>query len=108
MSVRSSERLQELQKYMRALHCPTRWVIIDFIGRGGRETREIYEHLLARGERMSPSGLYYHLAELKSAGIVDVAEYREEGGGAPRKVWKLKTEKIVIDLLEGEGGKKGV
>jgi len=93
---------------MRALRCPTRWAIIDFIGRGGRETKEIYEHLLARGKRISPSGLYYHLAELRSASIVDVAEYREEGGGAPRKVWKLKTEKIVINLLEREGGKKDV
>jgi hypothetical protein len=29
-----------------------------------------------------------------------VASYREVGGGTPEKVWKLKTRRIVIDLLE--------
>lgn len=46
------------------------------------------------------SGLYYHLSELHRAGIIEVAEYREVGGGAPEKVWKLKKKRIVIDLLE--------
>jgi DNA-binding transcriptional ArsR family regulator len=95
-----------MQKYMRALHCPTRWLIIDFIGEGSRSTKEIYAHLSEGGDGLTQSGLYYHLSELKNAGIIDVAEYREESGGAPQKVWQLRTKKIVIDLLDG--GKKNV
>ena len=52
---------------------------------------------------MGKSGLYYHLSELKSAGIIEVAGYVEEGGGAPEKVWKLRMKRIVIDLV----GRKG-
>jgi hypothetical protein len=26
--------------------------------------------------------------------------YKEEGGGAPEKIWKLKTREIKIDLLD--------
>ena len=58
--------------------------------------------MIRRGENLTKSGLYYHLSELKDAGIIEVAEYIEEGGGAPEKVWKLKTKKIVIDLIEKE------
>jgi len=42
--------------------------------------------------------------ELKNAGIIEVAGYIEEGAGAPEKVWRLKTKKIVINLLETEEG----
>jgi len=53
---------------------------------------------------MSASCLYYHLSELKKAGIIAVAGYKEEGGGAPEKIWRLKSRRIVIDLLEtGKG-----
>ncbi|MDP0919955.1 hypothetical protein Q6272_33500, partial [Klebsiella pneumoniae] len=56
---------------------------------------------LGLGDGMSMAGLYYHLSALKEAGIVEVASYREvKGGGTPEKVWRLKTRKIVIDLLE--------
>ena len=51
------------------------------------------------GESISKSGLYYHLSEMKKAGIIELAEYREVGGGAPEKVWKLKTKEIRINLL---------
>jgi len=89
-------------KYIRALHCPTRWTIIRFIGEGKRGTKEIFGFLTANGERLTPSGLYYHLSELRAAGIIEVVGYREEGGGAPEKIWKLKTRTIVIDLLAEE------
>lgn len=88
---------------MRVLHCPTRWLIIDFIGEGAKSTKEIYEHLIENNEKLTPSGLYYHLSELKNGKIIEVAEYKEEGGGAPEKVWRLKKKKIVIDLLKSEG-----
>lgn len=51
---------------------------------------------------MTKPGFYYHISELKRSGIIDVAQYREEGGGAPEKIWKLKIRKIEFDLLEGD------
>jgi hypothetical protein len=30
---------------------------------------------------------------------LELAGYREEGGGAPGKVWRLKVKEIKIDLL---------
>ncbi|RLF44336.1 MAG: ArsR family transcriptional regulator [Thermoplasmata archaeon] len=92
----------KFRNYLRALRFRTRWLIIEYIGNRKKSTEEIYNHLLRNGEKLTKSGLYYHLSELKNAGIIEVAEYIEEGGGAPEKVWKLKTKKIVIDLLEKE------
>ena len=92
-----------LRKYIRALHCPTRWAIIRFIGEGKKGTKEIYDYLVENGEKLTSSGLYYHLSELKNAGIIEIAEYKEKGGGAPEKIWKLKKKSIVIDLLSEDG-----
>lgn len=86
-------------KYFRALHCPTRWAIIRLIGEGTKSTNEIFEGLEKVGESISRSGLYYHLSELEDNGIIELAEYREVGGGAPEKVWRLKTREIRINLL---------
>ena len=91
-----------LRNFVKALRFPTRWLIIECIGEGSKSTKEIYDYLIKRGEQLTKSGLYYHLSELKNAGIIEVADYIEEGGGAPEKVWKLKMKKIVIDLLETE------
>ena len=91
-----------LMKYIRVLHCPTRWMIIQFIGEGKKSTKEIYNYLVKNGENLTSSGLYYHLSELKNAGIIEVMEYKEEGGGAPEKIWELKKKAIVIDLLSKE------
>ncbi len=90
----------KLRNFVKALRFPTRWLIIECIGDGKKSTGEIYRYLLEKGEKITKSGLYYHLSELKNAGIIEVAEYIERGG-APEKVWKLKARKIVIDLLEG-------
>jgi DNA-binding transcriptional ArsR family regulator len=103
----NTEKFSRLQKYFRALHCPTRWTIIRLIGEGTRSTNEIFDGLKEAGEDLSRSGLYYHLSELEEAGIVELAEYREVGGGAPEKVWRLKTKEIrfnlLTDLPEGTG-----
>ena len=61
---------------------------------------EIYNHLIKKGEQLTKPGFYYHRSELKNADIIEVAEYIEEGGGAPEKIWRLKTKKIIIDLLK--------
>ena len=88
------------QKYFRALHCPIRWKIIGIIGEGEKGSGEIFDELKRVGEDLARSSLYYHLSELEKAGIIELAEYREMGGGAPEKVWRLKTTEIKINLLE--------
>jgi DNA-binding transcriptional ArsR family regulator len=93
------KKFSKFQRYFRALHCPTRWTIIRLIGEKRRSTNEIFEGLKEEGEDLSKSGLYYHLSEMEEAGIIELAEYREVGGGAPEKVWKLKTKEIKINLL---------
>lgn len=95
-------KLLKFRQIALALRFPTRWQIIEFIGEGARSTGDIYEYLLEDGEELSKSGLYYHLSALKKASIIEVAQYIEEGGGAAEKVWKLRTGKIVFDLLKGE------
>lgn len=70
------------------------------IGNGKKSTAEISRGLRETGETLSRSGLYYHLSELEEAGIIELAEYREVGGGAPEKVWKLRTKEIKINLLK--------
>ncbi len=91
----------KLRNIVRALRFRIRWLIIEYIGESSRSTKEIYNYLIEKGEKITMSGLYYHLSELKNAGIIEVAGYKEEGGGAPEKIWKLKTKRIVIDLVEG-------
>jgi len=85
----------------RSVHCTVLQGgrVIRCIGEGERSTREIFEEL-GLGEEISLAGLYYHISALKEAEIVELASYREDRGGAPEKVWRLKTRKIVIDLLE--------
>lgn len=87
---------------MRALHCPKRWKIIDFIGNGKKTTTEIQEYLLQENENIKGSNLYFHLSELKKSGILEVSNYLEKGGGAPEKVWKLKKTKIIINLMKND------
>lgn len=88
-----------LRKYGKALRFRTRWTIIEFISNEKKSSTEIYRHLVEQGKKLSKSGFYYHLNELKKAGIIEVAGYIEEGGGAPEKLWQLKTKKITINLL---------
>jgi len=90
----------KFQKYFRALHCPVRWRIIGVIRDGEKSTGEIFEELRKSRESLSKSGLYYHLSELEKAGTIELAMYREIGGGAPEKAWRLKTKEIKISLLD--------
>lgn len=86
----------------KVLHCPTRWAIIDIIGEGEKRTDEIMDDLRKREYDLTRPGLYYHLTELKEAGIIEVADYVEEGRGAPIKSWRLAMRKIEIDLVPEE------
>ena len=89
----------KFHKYFRALHCMIRWNIIKIIGEHEKGTGEILEGLRKMGETLAQSSLYYHLSELEKTGIIEQSSYREEGGGAPEKLWKLKTREIKINLL---------
>jgi len=93
-------KARRVQRYIRALHCPTRWEIIRIIGDAEKGSGAILDGLKEAGESLARSSLYYHLSELEAAGLIELARYREEGGGAPEKVWRLKTREITIDLLE--------
>ena len=89
-----------IRKFGKALRFRTRWTIIEYIGNGQKSSKEIYKYLIKKGKKLTKPGFYYHLSELKNAEIIEVAEYLEEGGGAPEKIWKIKTKRIVIDLLK--------
>ena len=91
--------VMKFQKYFRALHCMTRWKIIKIIGEKEKGSGEILEELEKMGETLAKSSIYYHLSELEKTGIIEQSRYREEGGGAPEKLWRLKTREIKIDLL---------
>lgn len=93
--------LTEITKYARALHCPTRWRIIELLSAGPAATSKIASRIKRGGRGMGRPNLYYHLSELQEAGIIEVAEYREEGRGAPEKVWRLAIDKLIINLKEG-------
>ena len=92
------KEFKTFQKYVRVLHCPIRWDIIQLLGTDPLSTHEILEGLEDSGEHISRSGLYYHLSELQKGDIIELAAYREEGGGAPEKVWRLKRKEIRINL----------
>ena len=94
--------LNEINEYSRALHCPTRWKIVHFLGKEQKSTKEIRKHLEENCHFTGKQNLYYHLSKLSSADIIEVAKYKEEGGGAPEKVWELSVDQITIDLLGGD------
>ena len=92
--------LSEINKFAKALHCPTRWRIIRALGEGDKPTSEIAKLVSSQCSRQTgKSNIYYHLSELKSAGIIEVSDYLESGSGAPEKVWKLVIKRLVIDLV---------
>ncbi len=93
-----SKKIQKLQGLAKALHCPTRWKIIDIIGEKEIKTQEILQEMNKRGKDLSKPGLYYHLSELRDAGIIEVSDYVEEGRGAPEKKWRLGRKEIKIKL----------
>ncbi len=94
--------LKSMMMLLKPLLAEPRRSIIKILSEGVKGTNEIYQALQERGLNMPRSTLYYHLSALEDAGIIEMAGYREEGGGAPEKLWKLKVRKIGIDLVTGE------
>ncbi|MEF8835185.1 MAG: helix-turn-helix domain-containing protein [Candidatus Thermoplasmatota archaeon] len=99
---KAEKRISKLQGLAKALHCPTRWDIIEIIGTSTAKTKEIKKRMKKKGYDITQSGLYYHLSELREAGIIEVDKFLEEGRGAPEKIWKLSKKKIEIELVVEE------
>jgi len=57
------------------------------------------EGLKEVGKGLSRSCLYHHLSELEETGIIELADYRGVWGGAPEKIWRLRTKEIRINFL---------
>ncbi len=98
-----SENFRRFRKIVKALHCPTRWLIIECLKDREMSTRELLDCLLEK-EKVTMTALYYHLSELKNAGIVEISGYIEEKGGAPQKVWRLRLKKVEIPLVDDDVG----
>ena len=94
--------LKSLMMMLKPLMAEPRRSIIKILSEGVKGTNEIYQALQERALNMPRSTLYYHLSALEDMGIIEMAGYREEGGGAPEKLWKLRARKIGIDLVTGE------
>ncbi|WP_258084207.1 helix-turn-helix domain-containing protein [Thermococcus thermotolerans] len=99
---RDPENLMTFVMSLRPLLTEPKKSIIRSLAEGEKGTNEIHSELRARGLNMPRSTLYYHLSSLQDAGIIEMAGYREKGGGAPEKVWRLKVRKICIDIVTGE------
>jgi len=94
--------LKRLMVQVKFVLTEPRWTIVKIIGKEEKSTNEIYKELKSRGFEIPRSTLYYYLSSLQDVGIIELARYKEEGGGAPEKVWRLKVTRIGIDLLSGE------
>ncbi|MFX1479657.1 MAG: ArsR/SmtB family transcription factor [Promethearchaeota archaeon] len=112
-------KLNEIGSFAKALHCQVRWEIIDVLQSGPKTVDEIMESLMSKqeelqnnikdncqttcqdgqGRNIKKPTLYYHLRELESVGIIEVAKLQEtEHKRAPEKVWKLNMDKLVINF----------
>ncbi len=109
----------ELKSYIKALHCPIRWDIIELLKDGPKSSEEIF-NILVNNEGIDKESinrkcngqcknknkndikkptLYYHLRELEAVGIIKIKTLKaSEYKRAPEKVWKLNIEKLIINL----------
>ena len=91
--------LNDIEIYIKALHCPIRWDIISIIKNEPKTSEEIYEILKSASKdqpyengtcdgRCMPSHhknlkkptLYYHLRELENAGLIEGKKLLDEDG----------------------------
>lgn len=92
--------ISDMKQYAKVLHCPKRWAIINIINRAGEiTTSRISDNLSRESGEVSIQSLYYHLSELKDAGIIGLAGYEEKQQGAPEKIWELRAKEININLI---------
>ncbi len=108
--------ITEIANYVKALHCGTRWKIIEILREGPKSSDEIFQILTECGqfpnknpeqchgqckqdsyENLKKPSLYYHLRELETVGIIELDEFKPSSR-APEKVWKLNLDKLVINF----------
>ena len=94
--------LKTLMMTLKSLMIEPRRSIIRILSNDVKGTNEIYRALQEMRMDIPRSTLYYHLPALADMGIIEMAGYREEGGGAPEKLWKLRAKKIGMDIVTGE------
>lgn len=110
--------ISEIGKFAKVLHCGIRWRIIEFLREGPKSSEEIFQFLVSYREKirddmkeckgichhenvrvLKKPTLYYHLRELESVGIINLAEYKpSKENRAPEKVWKLNIDKLIIKI----------
>lgn len=91
--------ITQIAPFIRALHCPTRWKLIEYLQDGPKSSDEIFEFLIQESEKIKKPALYYHLRELEAVGIIALEEYiPSEQKRAPKKVWRLNMDKLSINL----------
>ena len=93
--------IENIGPFIRALHCPTRWKIIESLQKGSKSSDEIYTFLNKKGIKLQKPAFYYHLRELEAAELIELDEFKpSEKKRSPIKVWKIKIKKLLIKLSE--------
>ena len=115
--------LDDIEDYIRALHCPIRWDIIKIIKNAPKTSEQIYKTLKQvelikkasneqKGEKkcngmcfhanhrnLKKPTLYYHLRELENAGIIEGKKILDENGTILKeKEWELTVKTLTINL----------
>lgn len=110
--------INEIERYVKALHCPIRWDIINVIKDEPKKSDEIYEILKqtnrspisekenckslcmhAHHKNLKKPTLYYHLRELENAGIIKGKKLIDEDGlKSKEKQWELIIDALTINF----------
>src|SRR5215468_1160372 len=75
-----------LRSVHRALADPMRIRLLECLWGQPQSARELAEWV-----GMAPARLYYHLAQLEQAGLIEIAEYRRLQGGKVERVYRPTT-----------------
>ncbi len=93
--------ITKIGPFIKALHCPTRWKIIEFLETGSKSSDEINDYLIQNDMELKKPALYYHLRELEAVGIIKLEEYiPSDKNRAPKKIWKLNIKQLNIKLMK--------
>ena len=103
MSGRGNKRfIKEIMMKIKFVLDEPKAMIIKILSEGTKSTSDIHKALDEKGYSMSKSTLYYYLSNMESEGIIKMSQYREEGGGAPEKMWDLAVKRICVDIVTGK------